>query len=244
MFRLLKLIVLFPFLFSSMALDQLHEQINRGWWCCWTTQESWCSIAMDGSRSWNYIRNNIRVPSVMKINITTSKYQVCKLCLPCVSQNFWQTVSEVCKKSATNLGISLRSCHSNCRLVNKQVFNFTCSEIGRFSQSTELTISISEIWFMLEKYRKSNYAYASQRGTVLPYTDRQENLQQNQHSHGERYRDNKKANGSRQQHFKSEPLSLSLKWESIKNPKTSNQRAYPTKHHHNNTIIHTTIDSI
>ena len=57
--------------------------------------------------------------------------------LQCVSQNFWQKVSQVCLKFlkfATNLAISFRSCQSNRELKN-EVANFTPNFVGKWTSS-------------------------------------------------------------------------------------------------------------
>ena len=48
---------------------------------------------------------------------------------------FHKTFDKRFPKFATNLGISFRSCQSNCELRN-EVVNFTCSEVGKLISSS------------------------------------------------------------------------------------------------------------
>ena len=61
--------------------------------------------------------------------------------LQCISQNFWQMVSEVCLKFPNftmNLAISLHSCQSNCELGN-EVVNLTTNFVGKLRSSSRET---------------------------------------------------------------------------------------------------------
>ena len=91
-------------------------------------------------------------------NCNFSIFCIFPLCLQCKHK-----VSEVClkfPKFATNLGISLHSCQSNCELKNK-VLNFTCNEVGKWQirklrssqvKKFELLLVRSPVYFPVRRY--------------------------------------------------------------------------------------------